>query len=183
MVLVYVDDLMLVSTSEELRQEIRKKLKKRFQMSQKVDNVPEELLGIRISRGDGCIELDQSRYAMEVFNNFRDHTVEVRSARTPMKQNVKLSKNEADPSYMRGKDYRGLVGSVLYLHMCTRPDIGFAVKELSRVLDSPGVEAWNAAQHLLEYLYTTHHYAIRYTKPNDCQRCCWLTIENFFIQC
>ena len=44
-VLVYVDDLLLVSTSVELRQEVRQKLKKRFQMSQKVDNEPEELLG------------------------------------------------------------------------------------------------------------------------------------------
>ena len=49
--------------------------------------------------------------------------------------------------------------------MVTRPDICFAVKELSRQLDSPGVECWKAVQHLLEYVQNTHHYAIRYTRP------------------
>ena len=60
-----------------------------------------------------------------------------------------------------------MVGSLLYLTMVTRPDICFAVKELSRMLDSPGIEAWEAAQHLLEYVQNTHHYSIRYTKAES----------------
>ena len=47
----------------------------------------------------------------------------------------------------------------------TRPDICFAVKELSRMLDSGGREVWAAGQHLLAYVHNTHHYAIRYTRP------------------
>jgi len=39
-IVVYVDDLILCSTSVELREEVRQKLKERFQMSQKVDNEP-----------------------------------------------------------------------------------------------------------------------------------------------
>ena len=53
--------------------------------------------------------------------------------------------------------------------MVTRPDICFVVKELSRMLDSPGETAWKAGQQLLEYVYNTHHYAIRYTKPANVQ--------------
>ena len=57
------------------------------------------------------------------------------------------------------------MGSLLYLTIVTKPDICFAVKELSRMLDSPGETAWKAGQHLLEDVYNTHYYAIRYTKP------------------
>ena len=165
MILVYVDDLLLISTSVPLREEHRKKLKQRFQMSQKVDNKPNELLGMRLKIEPEMIEIDQSRYALEVYNSYRDQSVQVRSAPVPMKDGTRLSKLDADPVYMEGRDYRGLVGSLLYLTMVTRPDICFAVKELSRMLDSPGETAWKAGQQLLEYVYNTHHYAIRYTKP------------------
>ena len=166
-IVVYVDDLLVVSTSEDLRNQVRQKLKKRFQMSQKVDNVPTELLGMRITVEPGMIELDQSRFALEIYGNYRDDDVTIRAAHTPMGDKLRLSKHDADANYMKGKDYRGLVGSLLYLTMGTRPDICFSVKELSRVLDSPGKEAWEAGQRLLEYVKNTHHYAIRYTAPTE----------------
>ena len=71
-ILVYVDDLLLISTSVPLREEHRKKLKQRFQMSQKVDNKPNELLGMRLKIEPEMIEIDQSRYALEVYNSYRD---------------------------------------------------------------------------------------------------------------
>ena len=129
-ILVYVDDLLLASNCVELREEIRQKLKKRFQMSQKVDNEPTEILGMRVTVEPGIIEIDQSRYALEVYNSYRDQSVTVKTAPTPMREGVKLTKAGADPAYMAGKDYMGLVGSLLYLTMVTRPDICFAVKEL-----------------------------------------------------
>lgn len=58
--LVYVDDILLVSTSKNLRQRIREQLKRRFNMSQKVDNIPAELLGMRVTVGEDTVELDQS---------------------------------------------------------------------------------------------------------------------------
>ena len=106
---------------------------------------------MNIAKADGIIELNQSRYAREIYNTYRDQEVVVKVASTPMKDNIKLSKANADPEYMNGKDLRGLVGSLLYLTMVTRPDICFAVKELSRMLDSGGREVWAAGQHLLEY--------------------------------
>ena len=72
------------------------------------------------------IEIDQSRYALEVYNIYRDQSVQVRSALVPMKDGTRLSRPDANPEYMQGNDYRGLVGSLLYLTMVTRPDICFA---------------------------------------------------------
>ena len=70
----------------------------------------------------------------------RGQSVQIKSALIPMKEHAKLTKHGADPTHMIGRDYRGLVGSLLHMTMVTRPDICFAVKEMSRVLDSPGEE-------------------------------------------
>ena len=168
--LVYVDDILLVSTSKNLRQRIREQLKRRFNMSQKVDNVPAELLGMRVTVGEDTVELDQSSYALEIYKNYRDYSVDVRAANTPMKDKVKFTALDADPEYMKGKDYRGVIGSLLYLTMGTRPDICFAVKELSRYLDKAGEPQWKAVQHLLEYVHNTNYFAIRYSKPEASRR-------------
>ena len=58
LILVYVDDLLLLSTSVALREEVRNRLKQRFQMSQKVDNKPNELLGMRLKIEPEMIEID-----------------------------------------------------------------------------------------------------------------------------
>ena len=118
---------------------------------------------VTIDEEQGVVELDQSRYALEIYNSYRDQSVRIGAVSTPMSSTVKLSRTNGDPEYMANKDYRGAVGSLLYLCIVTRPDLSFAVKELSRVLDSPGPEAWKATQHLLEHVHNTHHMGIRYT--------------------
>ena len=55
---------------------------------------------MNIAKADGTIELNQSRYAREIYNTYRDQEVVVKVASTPMKDNVKLSKANADPEYM-----------------------------------------------------------------------------------
>lgn len=95
-IVVYVDDLCFVSTNADLRNEVRKSLKERFQMSQKIDSIPSDLLGMHVTVGDGFIEIDQSAYALQVYNNYRDWTVDVRAAPTPMKESTKLSRHDRD---------------------------------------------------------------------------------------
>ena len=86
-------------------------------MSQKVDNEPEELLGMNIAKADGTIELNQSRYAREIYNTYRDQEVVVKVASTPMKDNVKLSKANADPEYMNElRKYARCRGNVVVQH-------------------------------------------------------------------
>ena len=48
--------------------------------------------------------------------------------------------------------YLSLVGALLYLATCTRPDISFAVSYLSRFSAHPTAPLWGAAKRLLLYL-------------------------------
>jgi len=59
--------------------------------------------------------------------------------------------------------FRAVVGSLLYLANWTRPDICFAVGELSKVLANPGPVHLRAAHRLLRYLKRTSNLGITYS--------------------
>jgi hypothetical protein len=51
--------------------------------------------------------------------------------------------------------YRSLVGCLLYLSVASRPDITYAVQQLSQFLDSYSYAHWNAAIRIVRYLKGT----------------------------
>jgi hypothetical protein len=57
-------------------------------------------------------------------------------------------------------DYRGVVGSLLYLARTTRPDISNAIRELSRFLSCYNKSHWEAARRVLKYLKQTSNYGL-----------------------
>ena len=57
------------------------------------------------------------------------------------KQNSKTKAEKAD---MMKVPYASVVGSLMYAMVCTRPDIGYAVRVVSRFMSNPGKEHWNA---------------------------------------
>ena len=68
--------------------------------------------------------------------------------RTPFDPQAKLTIEDQSPkgSAVDPTLYRGYVGSVLYAAQTCRPDIAYAVKELSRFLVEPLQAHLNAAQ-------------------------------------
>ena len=60
--------------------------------------------------------------------------------------------------------YRSAVGSMMYLAVCTRPDISAAVSALSSFNANPGRAHWEGVQHVLRYLKGTASSGIRYRK-------------------
>ncbi|KAI9907671.1 hypothetical protein PsorP6_002969 [Peronosclerospora sorghi] len=63
---------------------------------------------------------------------------------------------------MRLRPYRSLIGCLLYITTCTRPDVPYMVTQLSRFLENPGLLHWKAAIRVLRYLKTTREYGILY---------------------
>ena len=69
-----------------------------------------------------------------------------------------------DPGQPLGsnRQYISLVGALLYLTTCTRPDIAFAVSYLSRFSSAPTVPLWTAAKRVLLYLRSRSHLGLTY---------------------
>lgn len=91
---------------------------------------------------------------------------------TPMDQGQRLStagspKTEQERNQMASVPYRSLIGSLLYLAMCTRPDIAFTVIKLSQFCTNPGILHWTAAKRLLRYLKGTLTKKLMFTEEND----------------
>jgi hypothetical protein len=57
-------------------------------------------------------------------------------------------------------DYPAFVGKVLYFSLCSRPDISYAVRELSRAMSNYGSPHVAAAKHLLRYLQGSQSHVI-----------------------
>ena len=60
-------------------------------------------------------------------------------------------------------DYPALVGKLLYLSNCTRPDITAAVNYLSRFMSCPTELHWEHAKRVLRYIKGTMDYSLTYS--------------------
>ena len=64
---------------------------------------------------------------------------------------------------MRRIPYASTVGSLMYAVLCTRPDICYAVRIVSRYQSNPGMGHWIAVKHILKYLRRTRDYILVYS--------------------
>ena len=56
--------------------------------------------------------------------------------------------------------YANAVGCLMYLMVCTRPDISHAVSVVSRFMANPSKEHWNAVKWIFRYLTCTRDFCI-----------------------
>ena len=57
-----------------------------------------------------------------------------------------------------------MLGSLMYIMNCTRPDIACAICKLSRYTSNPNQTHWMSMKRVLGYLKWTQHYALHYNK-------------------
>ena len=62
--------------------------------------------------------------------------------------------------------YRELVGSLMYL-VNTRPNICYAVNQISQAMVKPTKLFWKARKHVLRYLRDTSEYGLWYRQTNE----------------
>ncbi|GJV83251.1 hypothetical protein Tco_1523149 [Tanacetum coccineum] len=80
---------------------------------------------------------------------------------TPMDSSEKLMPNNGQA--VSQLKYSRVIGCLMYSMTCTRPNIAFAVGELSRYTSNPGTQHLQAIQQVLKYLKKTMDYSLIYT--------------------
>ena len=63
--------------------------------------------------------------------------------------------------------YASVVGSLMYAMMCTRPDICYTVRLVSRYQSNPSQKHWMIVKRILRYLKGTSNYMLCYKGKKD----------------
>ncbi|GKE84265.1 hypothetical protein Tco_1558007 [Tanacetum coccineum] len=109
-------------------------------------------------RSRKILRVSQSGYISKILNNFRIDNG--KSFQMPLGGHFKLSLKDClvrdcDVERMSKVPYANADGSLMYLMVCTRPDIAYAISIVSRYLANPGKNHWEAVKWILKYLRGT----------------------------
>lgn len=149
-VVVHVDDIYLTGKKAHLDR-IRHALSKRFKMSKSGDL--DTYISLKVERNSrGEVFLSQKHYIHQIAEKHLSSPT--REAHVPCKSTFSDLTRDAE-SALTSKPYAELVGMLQWVANGTRPDIQFAVNRLSQFLTRPTDLHWEAAEHVLRYLYTT----------------------------
>ena len=77
------------------------------------------------------------------------------------------SAGEGSPAGMADIPYRSVVGSLMYLAVCTRRDLSMAVSALSRYCQAPQPQHWEAAKRMLRYVKGTAGEGLGYSPGEE----------------
>ena len=80
--------------------------------------------------------------------------------RVPLSPTTQLTRDGSTPLDTSAHTYSALVGSLLYLSVCTRPDIAQAVGALAKYMAAPTEAHWTTAKGVLRYLKGTANLGI-----------------------
>jgi hypothetical protein len=166
---LYVDDILVAGTDPSKIDEIKKEFTMRYEMKDLGEL--NYYLGMKITRTEDYIQLDQHRYTLDILAKY-DYLLqghENKNYTTPMERDLKLRKFESgemsdqQTDYVERFPYQNIVGALLYLSINTRPDISYAVGVLARFSKYPTVRACRAVLRVLIYLRGTAERGIRYS--------------------
>lgn len=164
---IYVDDFLIFYKNEEKLNNIKKLLSKKFRM--KDIGVAKGCLGIRIDQAKDGINIDQQNYTEEILKRFQMD--DCKPMNTPCDSNVKLSiemdTEAADANELLKIPYQEAIGSLLYLSQGTRPDIAYAVNNVSRFNSNYTLSHWKGVKRIFRYLKSTINYKLFYSKGDE----------------
>lgn len=151
-ILLYVDDMLVVTHDEREFQRVRGCLECHFKIT--CLGAVSNYLGIKIKRTQsGQFLLNQSAYIRRVAVKFGQD--KAKPSHIPMDPGYpNLQQMEEDPM-PRNEEFQRLVGALLYIALNTRPDIAIAASILGRKVSCPTEADWTEAKRTLRYLYTT----------------------------
>ncbi|GJW81786.1 retrotransposon protein, putative, ty1-copia subclass [Tanacetum coccineum] len=171
---LYVDDMMIACKSKTEIGSTKSLLKKEFDMKELGE--AKKILGMEIvrDRSRKILRVSQSGYVSNILNNFRIDNG--KSVKRPLGGHFKLSLKDCpirdcDIEMMSKVSHANVVGSLMYLMVCTRPDISYAVSVVSRHLANP-----NRGNHVDVTSFADSDYA------KDPDKCRSITGYAFLVQ-
>ena len=168
--LVYVDDILIAADTMEAVDVFKAAISSSFDVHDLGEASHFLGMAIRRDRSARTIHLNQERMASQLVKSYQLGDCNARSI--PLSLSTELSKAAGEPLDKATFTYTHLVGSLLYLSVCTRPDIAQAVGALSRYMAAPTTVHWQAAKGVLRYIAGTSSVGITYGMGNGVSGYC-----------
>lgn len=159
-----VDDMLIASTTKAKSNDVITGLQGLFEVT--VNDSVNFHLGCSLTRwcSRRTLKLDQHAYTLSILHDTRMDSCHPVS--TPLQPNIRLSSkgcsssDEEHSELVKSFNYPFVVGKLIYLSTCTRPDITFAVRELAKFMSNFGPTHVQAVKHVLRYLRGTQSHGI-----------------------
>jgi hypothetical protein len=177
-VCLYVDDTTSAYSIEDVQEfeQFATALKDRFKITDLGETTSCLQTRIDYNRENGIMKLSQTKYINKILKTFSMEnctpasTPDIKDVdnRGPI-SSLHCPRTEEERAFIKDKPYRQLIGSLIYLTTCTRPDITHSVSCLARFASNPGPHHWYSALRILKYLKGTPHYTLNYhrTPPRE----------------
>nr|XP_016434835.1 PREDICTED: uncharacterized mitochondrial protein AtMg00810-like [Nicotiana tabacum] len=154
-IFVYVDDLLITRSRNELVSVAKSILHDKFKI--KYLGELKYFLSIEVLRSQQCILLNQRKYVLELISVMR--LGGAKPSATPLETNYNLTTMEYDKVVGTTKDLplqdvcanQRLLGKLLYMTI-TRPNTSYTVQTLSQFMQMPIQLHWEAAIRVVKYL-------------------------------
>lgn len=151
--LVYVDDMLFAGHSEDVQDAVNI-IMNSYDATDEGEARSFLGMGITRDRAKRTLKLSQSAYIDDMARKFSFDTEHVnRRVTVPMTSDNPVPGSPLDQQ--KAGDFASLIGSLLYLANCTRPDISYAVGTLARNMRNPHSSHMKLARHLLRYCIAT----------------------------
>jgi hypothetical protein len=168
---VHVDDFLSIASSKEENERFKSQMKLVWSISDLGE--AKHCVGIAIQRDKPkrAVYLSQKALIDKIIQQFGQQNSHPVS--TPMDAGLKLrpvdksTLPQLEAERLTRTPYRSLVGCLIYLAVGTRPDISYAVQQLSQFLDCYTQSHWVAAVRVVRYLKGTRDLELTLGGAND----------------
>lgn len=160
---LYVDDMLIVSNHLQKLNALVDKMAQKFKMKDLGE--VSRFMGLNVKRTGDSLEVDQLHFVDKLISRFG--MKDCNPVKTPMEVGLKLNKSDKSPTE---KPYRELVGSLMYLTMGSRPDLGFPVNYFSRFQEGASENHWNHLKRVVRYLKGSRELKLIFKRRPDISR-------------
>jgi len=137
--LLYVDDILIASRNKTQIQKLKGKLKRKFDMKDLGEG--KKILSMKITRDRGSCRLwlTQENHVLKVLEKFNTAKARLITAllashfKLYSKQCPQLSEEEEEMSRV---PYASVVGLLIYVMVCTKPNLAYAISRISRFMSN-----------------------------------------------
>jgi hypothetical protein len=151
-ILVFVDDILLITRDQHRLTSLKQKLKATFEVTNA--EPLSYFLGIRVDRDQTNISLSQKAYLETLLCKCNMDGCNPIS--TPLEAKINVDELTSDKIEENNKyPCRNVIGSLMYVMLCTRPDLCYAVSLLSRFQAKPSKQLWQQLKRVLRYIKGT----------------------------